>query len=194
MSSKPLDIAKSGKSNISFIYNKYHHYLYDFLLHLRNLVLTQTDIFIFFKTAKCIVIENCQVGHDGMENDHNCFIVQGRFAIFVSDYNVLLDTIQTDIVHSIKSIMDKDLLNNCRPAKNGVAFIYDTDIGLDVADFDDENDGAENDTITILIGGQTSWIAIGMGVSIFVVIVVRHSVSKWLVPIPIPIPIPINTR
>jgi hypothetical protein len=68
--------------------------------------------------------------------------------------------------------MDNDLLNNCHPAMIDVAFIYDTDIGLDVADFDDENDGAENDTITNLIGGQTSWIAIGMGVSIFVVIVV----------------------
>ena len=46
LSSKPLDIANGGKSNISFIYNKYHHYLYDFLLHLRNLVLTQTDIYM----------------------------------------------------------------------------------------------------------------------------------------------------
>jgi len=109
--------------------------------------------------------ETCDI-QDGMKMNNDCFVIEGRLSLSLSDYDIL-NTYQSQISVSIKSIMDDGLLDDCHPAVVKVTFL---DIGLsDDIDFGFNNvtadDNVENREIIIIFGSRT-WIAMCSGVSL----------------------------
>lgn len=116
------------------------------------------------------------------ENDHSCLIIEGRLSIFLSELD-LLDSYQSQITKSIKSMMDQGSLNDCHPAIVNITFmnIGLSDTELVAVDPDsDAGDGIEPIVIDIP-GNRRSWIATGTVISAFVLLIVvtryRYSIS-----------------
>ena len=87
---------------------------------------------------------------------NDCFVIEGRLSLSLSDYDIL-NTYQSQISVSIKSIMDDGLLDDCHPAVVKVTFL---DIGLsDDISFGFINvtadDNVENREIITIFGSRT---------------------------------------
>jgi len=101
-----------------------------------------------------------------------CTVIEGRLSIYLSDLN-LLDSHQSEMVKTIKEIMNRGELNTCHPAIESVRF---RDNGL--YNIEDSNtviltdDGEIDPGDAEFIVGTTSWILIGAGASVFLSIIV----------------------
>lgn len=110
-----------------------------------------------------------------MENRHNCFVIEGRLSIFLSDSD-LLDLYQTQMLKSIKSMMDAGVLNNSHEAMISVRYI-DIEFNNVKPEINPIEPNEGDDGLTAgLVGGNSAWIAAGAGVSIvfFIVLITRY--------------------
>jgi len=119
--------------------------------------------------------ETCDV-QNGMEIYNDCFVIEGRLTLTLSDYN-LLDTYQSQISASIESFMNDGLLDDCHPAVIEVRFL---DIGLSEIDQGYNNatadDSVESGETIEIFGGRASWIAMSSGLSLLfgVIVITRY--------------------
>jgi hypothetical protein len=100
-------------------------------------------------------------------------VFDGRLSMFLSDDNTSSEH-RSNMVRSIKNIMDKGVLNDSHPAMVNVTFIgigTEGNIGIDIEANDDIGDNGGN-TVEEIVSSGTPWIAIGAGSSILLFIAV----------------------
>ena len=107
-----------------------------------------------------------------MEINHACFVIEGRLSIFLAEFDIL-DPFQTQILRSIKIMMDQGDLNSSHPAISNVSYVdiglLDTDIDYNEAEIGTSDEESDTSAVT-LVGDLQSWITVGAGGSLLILI------------------------
>lgn len=112
-----------------------------------------------------------------MEDYHKCVVFEGRLSMFLSDDNPSSEH-RSNMVESVKKIMDRGALNDSHPAMINVTFIGVSTGGNTEKDLGTNDDIGDNggNTVEEIVSGGTPWIAIGAcsSVLLFIAVATRY--------------------